>query len=524
MTSKNSAGQLPNKRLIHLRADIESDEMVFEQVNGTSFDIHVEATENGDLLRFRNAILAVQETNKNNDHISEANINELAATLAGRAIDVNHDELSNAGVITAARSILYKGNPAVAIDGLGWRDRYPKEWDGVRAGTHHLSVEADAKKAICSTCRNEFETSSLYCDHLKNRRLTGAKRGFIGLKGKGAGITTNPAGTDTRFDREQIFVVAHQEPNIEASWYDSLLPKGETVDDLPASDFADPNGRRFPYKIHGKLYPEAWKYAYSAASGGHTGEKDESAIAKLKRDKPSGVTIAESQEDMAMNKCPHCGKEVTARDGKCPDCGKSMSAELLAAELLASETKVAEAAQALVAKDGELKSALSELEALKAVPPKTKNYEDPEELGEDPKEEKTETKREENMEMDDVQDAKSKKALAAMEADLAAKTTELAAKTSDLEIAVTALDSANAKLSEIRATQREAEIKPLLSLEAWKERSATFLAMDDTTFATMAASLKDVAKKPAQAIGLRSGMPDPVAGSDNGHSKITLRK
>lgn len=515
-----------------LEASSEELSFEFEQINGALLDIRVEATESGDLLRFRNAILAVVETNKNNDDISKENIDELAATLSGRAVDINHDERANAGIITAARSVIYKGKPAVAIDGLGWRDRYPEEWDGVRAGTHHLSVEADAAKATCSNCKGEFVSAALYCDHLKNRRRSGAKRGFIGLKGKGAGITTNPAGTGTQFDRDQIFVVAHQEPELEASWYDSLLPEGKTIDDLPASDFADPAGRRFPYKINGKVNERGWRAAYSAARGGHTGKEDKSAVEKLLRDKPDGVDVQGSikppieqvapyQEIKIMSKCPHCGKEVAARDGKCPDCGKSMTAELLAVDLKAAEEKVAEATATLAVKDGELKSALSELESLKAATSTTKKVK-AEEPGEDPNEEKTETKRKENLEEKDAEDIKLKKAMTAMQVDLEARTAELSTKATELETAKAALDEANHKLAEIKANQREAEIKPLMTAEAWTERSASFLAMDDNTFATVAASLKEVAKKPAQAIGLKSGMPEPVAGSDNGR-KISLR-
>jgi hypothetical protein len=277
----------------------ELDDLIFEQVNA-SFEITIQATEDGDLVRFKNAILARVETNRNNDDISPDNINELAATLSGRPVDINHDEGKNAGFITASRPVVHKGKPAVAIDGLLWRDRYPDEIDGVRSGTHHLSVEADAVKAVCSTCKGEFESSDVYCEHLRNRRLTGSKRGFVGLKGKGAGITTRPAGTDTHFDRSQIYVVAHDETHLEAHWYDGLLKDGESIDDLPASDFADPSGRRFPYKIHGKVNERGWHAAYSAARGGHTGHEDKAAVAKLLRDKPSGVDVAESEEDIKL--------------------------------------------------------------------------------------------------------------------------------------------------------------------------------------------------------------------------------
>lgn len=177
----------------------------------SSDDIVLEAANDGELIRFKNAILAREETNKNGDTISAENIAELAASIVGRAADIDHVRVKNAGIITEARVGQDKGKAALFIGGLLWRDRYTKEVDGVRAGTHQLSVEAVADFAVCSTCQGEYETTTKYCNHLKARKATGAKRSFKGLKGKGMGITPKPAG-DAYFDREQIFVVAnHQE-------------------------------------------------------------------------------------------------------------------------------------------------------------------------------------------------------------------------------------------------------------------------------------------------------------------------
>ncbi len=452
------------------------DFLVFEQSSDTSFEIAVRAADGGELWRFKNAKLAYAETNKNDDDISRDNIQELAATLAGRAVDIDHNERSNAGVITSSRPVVVGGRDAVAIDGLLWRDRYPQEIDGVKAGTHHLSVEANADMATCSICKGQFKSSDVYCSHLKNRKQSGAKRGFIGLKGKGAGITRNPAGNGTHFDREQIFVVAHMEDNsVEAHWYDGLLKDGESIDDLPASDFADPKNRRFPYKVHGKVNERGWHAAWSAANGGHTGQKDESAIEKLKRDKPEGVTISESQEINAMeHKCPHCGNDDQQDHEKCPKCGKSMSAALLAAELRASQ-------EALKTKKEELEAAVAELEDLKPQIPQ-------------------------------------------LQAQMAGYQTQI----TEREVA---LKAANAKLEDIKRQERENIVRAYLSDDTLADRLPAYMAMDDGTFTTVVATLKDAAaaaKKPAQGIsGLRSGMPEPVAGSgSNGQRakpQITLR-
>ncbi len=184
-----------------------TEPILFEQAR-TPIAITLQATEDGELLRFRNAILCRAEANLNDDELTPQNIAELAASLAGRAIDIDHNRQANAGIITEAR---VEGE-AVAIDGILWKDRYPVQIAGVQAGSHHLSVEASAVAAICSVCERRFEGAADYCQHLKARKLYAARRRFEGLSGEGAGITATPAGTRTQFDRNQIFVVAsHQE-------------------------------------------------------------------------------------------------------------------------------------------------------------------------------------------------------------------------------------------------------------------------------------------------------------------------
>lgn len=177
----------------------------------SSDEIVLEAANEGELIRFKNAILCREETNKNGDVISAENINELAASIVGRAVDIDHNRSKNAGIITEAKAGQDKGRAALFVGGLLWRDRYPIEVDGVRSGKNQLSVEAMADLAICSICNQSFGMSSKYCNHLTARKVSGAKRSFNGLRGKGMGITPKPAGT-AQFDRDSIYVVAnHQE-------------------------------------------------------------------------------------------------------------------------------------------------------------------------------------------------------------------------------------------------------------------------------------------------------------------------
>lgn len=273
-----------------------------------SFTLVRAADSSASMLLFKNAVVARAETNKNQDAIDEQGTEELAATIAGWPIDIEHGRHQIVGMFTSG----HKGKDLTTrVDGAIWADRYPNEAAGVMEGRLHLSIEAKAETAKCSVCQKVFGSAGDYCEHLSSRRTGGAVRHLSGLKARGGALTRRPAGTKTTFDPDQIYLVAsHQETeedghsgsmpmkdkeqDVAGSWYDQYLKDGETINDLPASDFADPEGRRFPYKIHGVVKPEGWKAAWSAAHGGHTGTADSSAVTKLKRDKPQGVTIEES--------------------------------------------------------------------------------------------------------------------------------------------------------------------------------------------------------------------------------------
>jgi hypothetical protein len=176
-------------------------------------DITVMASEDGRTLAFRDAVLARAEVNKNSDEISPEGIEELARTIHGRPIDVEHLEDQNCGVFTSGRAV----DGALYVDGIIWADRYPKESQGVRNGTHHLSIEAVADKATCSACGRDFGSTGEYCEHLLSRKAHKATRRLRGLTATGGGVTTNPAGTNTMFDTGAIRMVAsHAEPVLES--------------------------------------------------------------------------------------------------------------------------------------------------------------------------------------------------------------------------------------------------------------------------------------------------------------------
>jgi len=301
---KSRAYAIANKQL---NASVDLDANIFIAADEPSFNL-VRGADGATMLVFKNAVLASAEVNRNRDEITAQGIQELAESIAGRPIDVEHIRQRICGVFSGGRAVAER----CLVDGAIFADHYPQEAQSILDGGMHLSIKAKADKAACSVCGSEFGAASQYCAHLQDRRTHNAVRKLSGLKALGGAITKSPAGSRTAFDPQQLFVVAKHEEGgdystsgsqtAQASWYDSYLKEGETINDLPASDFADPDGKRFPYKIHGKVIERGWLAAWSAANGGHTGTKDESAIARLRRDKPQGIDIEETMDENALQK------------------------------------------------------------------------------------------------------------------------------------------------------------------------------------------------------------------------------
>jgi hypothetical protein len=158
----------------------------------------------GELLRFKNAILARAEINKNRDEVFQEGIAEMAATLPLKAIDVEHRAAEICGIFIDARAL----QGALSTDGLIFASRYPLIAAGVQQGEYQLSIEADAEFAECGVCGQKFPKGMAYCSHLLGRRVNGAVRRLRGLKAAGGAVTRTPAGTNTRFDPSQLVMVA----------------------------------------------------------------------------------------------------------------------------------------------------------------------------------------------------------------------------------------------------------------------------------------------------------------------------
>lgn len=169
----------------------------------------IAADDGGELLRFRNAILVVAEENQNRDVILEEELQNLAATLPGRAIDYDHQWQRTIGVFTEAHVVQVGGTWGLSVGGLIWADRFPEEAQSVKEGRLSLSIEADASTAECSICGGIFERTLDYCEHLFDRARYGASRILHGLRAVGGGLTPHPAGTGTDFDLSKAYFVAH---------------------------------------------------------------------------------------------------------------------------------------------------------------------------------------------------------------------------------------------------------------------------------------------------------------------------
>jgi hypothetical protein len=133
-----------------------------------------------------------------------AGLNELAATLPLMAVDDEHHTRAVVGFITNPRT----ERDALLIDGLIYARRFPEIARGIADGTLKLSVEAFAAQAKCSTCQTVFASEDTYCEHLQARHTNGTTRWLTGLKGVGAGVTANPAGTSTHFDTNAVTFLA----------------------------------------------------------------------------------------------------------------------------------------------------------------------------------------------------------------------------------------------------------------------------------------------------------------------------
>lgn len=208
--------------------------VTFEQTDGP-ISFEMQAGEEGDILVFKGAILARAEVNANRDEILPEGIRELAATIAGRPIDDEHEISKLVGAFTAGR-VLESQDPnanALSVDGFIWADRWPELAEMVKAGKKGLSIEAGATKAVCSVCGGEFQGSHDYCEHIFSKRSKvkhNAVRTLHGLKAKGGATTFVPAASNAQFGKEIYMVASHEDINDTEEGVPSAIKGEERMD------------------------------------------------------------------------------------------------------------------------------------------------------------------------------------------------------------------------------------------------------------------------------------------------------
>ena len=159
----------------------------------------------GRILRFKNAVYARAERNKNGDMLDEKGLQELAATIEMQPIDLEHDLQKLVGYYEGGRV----QDKALYTDGILYASRFPDVARGFASGEYQQSLEATAEEAQCSVCQSIFASEKEYCEHLQNRSTFQASRMLRGLKATGGAVTKRPAGTDTKADPEQMEFVAN---------------------------------------------------------------------------------------------------------------------------------------------------------------------------------------------------------------------------------------------------------------------------------------------------------------------------
>jgi uncharacterized C2H2 Zn-finger protein len=197
----------------------------------------------GSIIKFSNAALARAEVNKNLDEIDEKGIEEIAASLTLKPIDIDHDHQKIAGWFIKSEAI----DNAVMTSGLIYAGRWPDVALDLVAGKGQLSIDARAKEAICAECGAVFTGESEYCSHINRAAGGRAVRKMRGLMADGGSIVKYPAGTDTQIPAQSLRMIAQlhvDKPSDE--------PGGNEMEDVDLYSYEDEilwmYGKQLTYK------------------------------------------------------------------------------------------------------------------------------------------------------------------------------------------------------------------------------------------------------------------------------------
>jgi len=320
-----------------LEAATEDDILKLQAELGDKVDLFAAKSDlpGNAILKFEGARLAKAEINRNRDGISTEGIKQLAETIRLMPITYEHEKQPR-GVFT--RGYTDEDSTECLVDGFLWAGMFPVFTEEIRNGIRKLSIDAEADLAVCGECGQVCQSAAEYCEHLRAHE---AVRWLFDLRAVAGGAVLNPAGTDTVFPgKDGMVVISHKlgaSMDVEAEWWNKHWSKRS---EIPSWAFADPKGRRYPYKNpqHG-IDKEGWMAAWKRAHQQH----EEKIISILKRNLPKGYKLKDGSVIQASGGasmkivCSECGHEQEiATDAE------QLQADLEAklAELEKAQTKV----------------------------------------------------------------------------------------------------------------------------------------------------------------------------------------
>lgn len=348
------------------------------------------------ILRFKDAVLAPEGLNRNLDFASAEELRRVADTIAGRAIDLEHDTRLNFGFFTAGR---LGPNNELRVDGVLWPDRLAAigiSINEIGNGKFPMSIEANADSAECSVCGATVRMDDIrdgksdYCQHIKDkasRVLHGAKRIWHGLRSAGGALTENPAGAGTGFRTAQMMLLASDiaagspiptvgvlvqriealEAKISERKDVSPAEKKRAVEEYGDVTYADEKNKKYPIDTKEHIQA-AWNYINKAGNAAKYSSEEVSAIkskivsAWKKKIDPEGPPSAGKMKGASMDDKPKdeseveaCEDDMSMEDKKKMDDMKAAVAEV--------EAKLDSAVQASQAKDAEIEKLRADLES-----------------------------------------------------------------------------------------------------------------------------------------------------------------
>jgi predicted nucleic acid-binding Zn-ribbon protein len=176
--------------------------------------LSVEAAVSGNaILKFVGAKLAMAEVNKNRDGITPDGIKQMASTIRLMPLTEEHENEPR-GIFT--QGYVDESGLNCLVDGFIWAGHFPAFAEEVQSGKRKLSMDCDARFAVCGECGSVFTSTLEYCEHMRQRPRE-AVRWLHDLTAVAGGAVLHPAGTGTIFPgKDGFLVVSHDESVVTA--------------------------------------------------------------------------------------------------------------------------------------------------------------------------------------------------------------------------------------------------------------------------------------------------------------------